>query len=55
MLLIVVRRNIDSLIKCGNGKKDGEARQWLNKGLVEQAEQHMAIAIDYIRRPYTQT
>ena len=55
MLLIVVNKSIDSLIKYGNGKKDGEAKLWLSKELVEQAVQPMVIAIDYTQQHYTQT
>lgn len=55
MLLIVAKRNIDSLIKYGDGKKDGEVRRWLSKELVEQAVQHMVIAIDSTQQLYMQT
>lgn len=52
MSLTVVNRNIDILIKYGNGKKDGVVKQWLNKEQEEQVELHMDIVIDCIQQHY---
>ena len=54
MLLILDKKSIDILMESGNGKKDGEVKQWHNKELEEQVGQLMDIVIDYIRLLYMQ-
>ncbi len=49
----MANKNIDILIKYGNGKKAGEVELWPNKEQADQEEQHMAIAIDFIQQLYT--
>lgn len=46
-LLILDRKNISILMEYGSGKRDGEVKQWQSKGLEEQVEQLMDIAIGY--------
>ena len=52
MSLIADKKNIDTSIRYGNGKKDGDQKPWLNKDLVEPVERHTVIAIDYFPLPY---
>ncbi len=46
------KKNIDTSIRYGHGKKGGDQKPWLKKDLVEPVEQHMVIAIDYFLLPY---
>lgn len=47
-------KNIDTSIKFGNGKRDGEVKQWPNKDLVELVELPMDIVTDYIQLRFMQ-
>ena len=55
MSLTVAKKNIDFLIKSGNGKKDGVVKLWLNKELVELVELLMDTVIGYIQQPFILT
>jgi hypothetical protein len=53
MLLIVVKKNTDSSIRSGSGKKDGAVKLWPSKEPEEQVEHLTVTVIDSIRPPST--
>lgn len=55
MSLIQAKKNIDILIRYGNGEKAMEVRQWHNKEQAELVEQHMVTVIVCTRLLYMLT